>query len=212
MQGLELICLSGLLGLTLCCALARGADGDIGPKRPGKVRVPYADEDQPGQEKLIRAIRARRSGGKLLNLDRMLLNSPAFAEGWNTMIGAVRNRLEVSPKLRELAIMAIAVLNAADYEYEQHKTEFFAAGGTSQQLSALADLRAAAENTGLFDDVERATLRLTYEMTRDVAVAESTVERLRALMPDREVVELVGIIAAYNMVSRFLVALGIESE
>ncbi len=212
MQGLELICLSGLLGLTFCCALTRGADGDNGVKGSGTVRVPYAEEDQPGQEELIRAIRARRPGGRLLNLDRMLLNSPAFAEGWNTMIGAVRNRLEVAPKLRELAIMAIAVLNSADYEYEQHKTVFLGAGGTGRQLSALADVRAAAENSRLFDDAERATLLLTYEMTREVTVAESTIARLRTLMPDREVVELVGTVSAYNMVSRFLVALGIESE
>jgi alkylhydroperoxidase family enzyme len=29
---------------------------------------------------------------------------------------------------------------------------------------------------------------------------------------DRQLVELVGVVAAYNMVSRFLVALGIEPE
>jgi alkylhydroperoxidase family enzyme len=36
----------------------------------------------------------------------------------------------LSPKLRELAIMAFGVINKADYEYAQHKPEFLAAGGT----------------------------------------------------------------------------------
>jgi alkylhydroperoxidase family enzyme len=36
--------------------------------------------------------------------------------------------------------------------------------------------------------------------------------RMRALLPDQQVVELVGTIAGYNMVSRFLVATGIELE
>jgi alkylhydroperoxidase family enzyme len=36
--------------------------------------------------------------------------------------------------------------------------------------------------------------------------------RVRAILPDQQVVELVGTIAGYNMVSRFLVATGIEVE
>jgi alkylhydroperoxidase family enzyme len=36
---------------------------------------------------------------------------------------------------------------------------------------------------------------------------------VRAVLPgEQQVVELVGLIAAYNMVSRFLVALGVEPE
>jgi len=37
-------------------------------------------------------------------------------------------------------------------------------------------------------------------------------QRVRVLSPDRQVVELAGTIAGYNMVSRFLVAIGIELE
>ena len=51
---------------------------------------------------VVDAIRARR-GGTLLNLDCMLLHSPALAEGWNGLLRAVRTELEVSLKLRELA-------------------------------------------------------------------------------------------------------------
>src|SRR5947209_5675759 len=46
--------------------------------------IPYADETKAPQE-LVQSIKARRKNGKLLNLDRMLLNSPEFAKGWNTM-------------------------------------------------------------------------------------------------------------------------------
>jgi len=54
---------------------------------------------------------------------------------------------------------------------------------------------------------------LTIEMTRHVQVADSTFAALRAALPhERDVVEIVGVIATYNMVSRFLVALGIEPE
>jgi len=142
----------------------------------------------------------------------MLLHSPAFARGWNTMFAAIRGQLALVPKLRELAIMAIGVLNKADYEWVQHEREFLAAGGTTAQMEALKDVASAINNPTLFDESERATLALTYEMTRNITVAAATMARVRALLPDQQVVELVGTIAGYNMVSRFLVATGIELE
>ena len=61
--------------------------------------------------------------------------------------------------------------------------------------------------------VELATLRLAVEMTRSVRVADATFEAARAaLADDARLVELVATIASYNMVSRVIVALGIEPE
>jgi hypothetical protein len=37
-------------------------------------------------------------------------------------------------------------------------------------------------------------------------------KRIRAVLPDDQVVELIGTIAGYNMVSRFAVATGLEPE
>jgi hypothetical protein len=45
-----------------------------------------------------------------------------------------------------------------------------------------------------------------------VAVWDATLKRVRALLPDQQVVELIGTIAGYNMVSRFLVATGVDAE
>ena len=45
-------------------------------------RIPYVTDDEAGDGPLVTAIRKRRGGG-LLNLDRQLLHSPPFAEGWN---------------------------------------------------------------------------------------------------------------------------------
>jgi len=175
--------------------------------------IPYLpDNDLAGPADLINSIRVRRTGGKLLNIDRILLHSPSFARGWNSMFGAIRNQLSLSPKLRELAIMAIGALNKAEYEYAQHEPDFLKAGGTKEQLGALADMPAALDNTKLFDEAERATLALTYEMTRNITVTDATMKRVRDMLHDRQVVELAGTIAGYNMVSRFVVALGIELE
>ena len=177
------------------------------PTRPDAVLTPID---------VVEAIRKRR-GGQLLNLDRMLLNSPAYAVGWNGFLGAVRTGLSLSPKLRELAICAVAVLNRADYELLQHAPELLAAGCTQAQIDALSDALknypAGLRDASLFDAAEIATLALTLEMTHNVQVSDAAFTALQQVLPDpQHQVELVGVVAAYNMVSRFLEALQVQAE
>lgn len=176
-------------------------------------RIPAKPDSALGPTEVVQAIRKRRGGG-LLNLDRMLLNSPAYAVGWNTFLGAVRNGLTLDAKLRELAICAVAVLNRADYELLQHAPELLAAGGTQEQLDTLgAGVEQAARDSARFDETERAVLQLTVEMTRDIQVSDACFARVQQALGSAQLqVELVGVIAAYNMVSRFLEALGVEPE
>jgi alkylhydroperoxidase family enzyme len=60
-----------------------------------------------------------------------------------------------------------------------------------------------------FDEVERMVLKLTDAMTRDIEVPDELYDRLAGHFGPTELVELVATVAAYNMVSRFLVALRI---
>jgi alkylhydroperoxidase family enzyme len=175
-------------------------------------RIPYVPEDDAGPEAVVAPIRARR-GGSLLHLDRQLLHSPPLALGWNELMGAVRTRLALPAALREIAICAVATINRAPYEFHHHAPLLRAAGASEAQVDALRDVDRALADPNLFDAAERATLALAIEMTRSVEVDEATFAAARAgLGDDRQVVELVGTIAAYNMVSRVIVALGIEPE
>jgi len=196
----------------LCSAAPTRADQPAGAKKVSKTGFTYLSDEQ-GPPDLVAAIKSRRAGGKLLNLDRVLLQSPNYAKGWNGMFGAIRNQLSLPGKLRELAIMQIGVLNKAEYEWIQHEGEFLKAGGTREQLQALRN--GAATGGGdqkLFDESERATIALTREMTQNINVSDGTLKRVRSLLPEAQVVELIGTIAGYNMVSRFVVATGIEME
>lgn len=175
-------------------------------------RIPCVEEAAAGPPQLVAAIRARRGGG-LLNLDLMLLNSPALAAAWNAYLGVIRGGLALDARLRELAICGVAVLNGAEYEFRQHLPEFIRAGGTAAAAHALRDYATACDDRILFNDAERATIRLVLEMTCDVAVRDNTFAAARvALRNDAQLVELVGVVATYNMVSRFLVALQVEPE
>ena len=175
-------------------------------------RLPYLPADIDDPREIVDAIRARRRG-KLLNLDRMLLHSPDFASGWNDLLGAVRGKLSLPARLHELAICAVAVLTEADYEFHHHAPEFIRAGGTQTELDALRHLVDDGAPLSAFDASERAILKLAMEMTLFIKVSEPTFAAVRsALDNDRQLNELIGVIACYNMVSRYLVALKVEPE
>jgi alkylhydroperoxidase family enzyme len=175
-------------------------------------RIPYLPEDLHEPAALVDAIRARR-GGKLYHLDRLLLYSPPLAAAWNAFMREVRGALTLSPKLRELAICAVAVVNRAEYEFHHHAPLLVAAGGSEAQVEALRRLGRGGEQDPAFDAQERAVIRFTTEMTREVAVSDQTFAAARAALPgEQQLVELIAVVASYNMVSRFLVALEVQVE
>jgi len=180
------------------------------------MRLPdWTPERKAQPQELVDAILARR-GGALLNLDKALLWSEPLARGWNTYLKAVRTELPTSRKLRELGICTVALLTGAHYEYHHHAPDFLAAGGTQAQLDALnafvkADPRGIPGDPSL-GEVDQLVIRYAAQMTLDVKVSDEVFDALRRHFDETQIVELTSAIATYNMVARFLVALGITPE
>ncbi|TXI23880.1 MAG: carboxymuconolactone decarboxylase family protein [Ottowia sp.] len=180
------------------------------------MRIPdWTPEAKPQPAELVNAILARR-GGQLINLDKALLWSEPLARGWNTYLKAVRTELPTSRKLRELAICTVALLTGAQYEYHHHAPDFLAAGGTQAELDALdrvvaGDARRSAADAAL-GDIEQLVIRYAAQMTRDVQVEDALFDALKTHFDTTQLVELTAAIATYNMVARFLVALGVRPE
>lgn len=170
------------------------------------ARIPYADTQAQTTKPLVERMATER--GSVLHLYQMLLHSPPVAEGWLGFLTAIRQRTELADETRELVIMRIAALNQATYEADQHRPIAVAAGLTEVQIDSLARLESRAS----FNAQQQAVLALTDAMTQDVHVTDQTMSRVRDHFDDRELVELVATIAAYNMVSRFLVALEVQSS
>lgn len=170
------------------------------------TRILLVPKDVTEPAALVTAIRKRR-GGELSELDRLLLHSAPLAGGWNDYLSVVRTQLTISPMLRELAMCVVAVVNGAPYELEAHLPLFLSHGGSEEQAKAIRNLDETLKDSSMFDAQGQATLRLGYEMTQTVRVSQATFNAaMSALGSTQLVVELVGVIAAYNMVSRFLVA------
>jgi AhpD family alkylhydroperoxidase len=171
------------------------------------ARLPYADLSRPEVKPLADKIVAQR--GSVLHLYQMLLHSTPLAEGWLNYLTAIRHQCSLSGALRELVIMRVAMLNGAQYEADQHAPIALKEGLTQRQLDAISDWPQSPHD---FNAAQRAVLAVTDAMTRSIRVPDEVFKEVRQHLNEREVVELVATIGAYNMVSRFIEALEIHSH
>jgi 4-carboxymuconolactone decarboxylase len=167
-----------------------------------KPRVPLVE---PGTQPELADIESRilAERGRISLLYQVLLNSAPIAAGWERMLTAVRNETSVPADLREMIILRVAVLNRAAFEFEAHAPIAAGEGVSAEKIAALREPGLAP----VFDERERLVLRLTDAMTRDVDVPDALMEQVGASCDAKGLVELVATVAAYNMVSRLLVAL-----
>lgn len=194
------------------------------------MKLPYAPASAPltaaaSVQKAYAQIAHRRAPHPLQPLDLTLLHAPALAEGWSSFLGAIRTETSLAADVRELCICRVAVVNQAEYEWEQHLPRLREAGVGEEAVEAVRQRKAWAGwevhegdgeesgevGTGAGGLSERQCSVLAYAdaMTVGVKVSEEVFGRLRRGFSEQEIIEITGTIAAYNCVSRFLVALDV---
>jgi 4-carboxymuconolactone decarboxylase len=170
------------------------------------MRIPAIE---PGSRPELADLETRIQGarGRISLLYQVLLNSPPVANGWEQMLSAIRNHNSLPAGLREMIILRVAVINRAPYEFEAHVPHALAGGVPQATIDALRS-PGLPTDAGL-DPAEAVALEYADAMTRDIDVPDALFERVNQHFQDQALVDLTATVAAYNMVSRFLVALRI---
>ena len=173
------------------------------------ARVPLVEEkEHPELSELIAKIKGAR-GGRLINIYRLMLHSPALASAWFDLNQAVRYGTEIDGQCRELAVIRVAILNNVEYVIRAHGPAYALKEGlTPEQVAALSDW----QPSDLFDEKQHALLAYTDAVTRDLDVPDAVFVDVRKHFSERQVVELTMLIGAYNMLTRFLKALKVDPE
>jgi len=173
------------------------------------ARVSLVEEkEHPELCELIAKIKGAR-GGRLINIYRLMLHSPALASAWFDLNQAVRYGTEIDGQCRELAVIRVAILNNVEYVIRAHGPAYALKEGlTPEQVAALSDW----QPSDLFDEKQRALLAYTDAVTRDLDVPDAVFADVRQHFSERQVVELTMLIGAYNMLTRFLKALKVDPE
>ena len=144
-----------------------------------------------------------------LNIYRMLANSEAGLKGFVRMGNALLYRCELDAGLRELAIVRVGRLSRAAYEVFQHERIAREAGVAEEKIAALRD---ATIEAPAFTDHEKAVLRYTDDVVRNVKASDRTLKAVQAFLSPGAVVELTLTIGYYMMVCRFLESMGVDGE
>jgi len=152
--------------------------------------------------------RMGKNGHRVLNLYRVVAHSPQVCRGFLLLGNAILFKGDLSPKLRELAILRVGHITGANYAWTQHVSIATRVGVAQTQIDGIGGW---AESKA-FDDRERAVLRYTDEVTQNVRASEGAFLALREFLSEKETVELTIVIGYYNMVSRVLESLQVELE
>lgn len=166
------------------------------------------EEDHPELAEIIGQIRGARRG-RLINVYRLLLHSPALAKAWFALNNAVRWETSLTGRLRELVIIRIGYLCDAPYILRQHIPALAAAEGvTAAECEAIQDW----QESSLFDRREQAVLEYADSLTRAVRAGDELFARLKGFFSETELVELTVLIGAYNMHARVLNGVRLDLE
>jgi 4-carboxymuconolactone decarboxylase len=173
------------------------------------ARVPLIEEkEHPELADSIAKIKGAR-GGRLINIYRLMLHSPALANAWFDLNQAVRYGTQIDGQSRELAVIRVAILNDVEYVRRAHGPAYALKEGlTPEQVDAVANWQPSK----LFTEQQRALLAYTDAMTRDIAVPDEVFADVQKYFTERQTVELTMLIGAYNMLTRFLKALQVDPE
>jgi 4-carboxymuconolactone decarboxylase len=173
------------------------------------ARVSQIEEaSHPELADIVGRIRGARRG-RLINVYKLLLHSPALAESWFAHNNAVRWKTGIDGRLRELVIIRIGYLAGVPYIVGQHVPNLAIPEGVSlAECGALKDWGGSA----LFGARDRAVLAYADSMTRDVCVPEAVFAGLKPYFDERGIVELTVLIGTYNMHARVMQALEIDPE
>jgi alkylhydroperoxidase family enzyme len=173
------------------------------------ARVPYPERDDYPSAYLAAYDRMlRERGDPPLHVFVALANIPNLLDPLLTFTREMREGAVIEARLRELAIMTVALATGATYEFNHHWNAALTAGLRREQLEQLPD----AETSDAFDDKERAVVRYAREATLSLEVSDETWAALRSQFSERETMDVVMAVAWYNAVARVLLPLEIELE
>jgi alkylhydroperoxidase family enzyme len=144
-----------------------------------------------------------------LNIFRMVAHAETGFRPFLRYGASILGRQQFSARLRELAILRVANLSRARYEWVQHVPIAKATGVTDAQIAALDAGNATA---GCFDALDQLVLRFTEELVRDVRVSDATFTEMAAKFPPREIVELILAVGFYMAVARLLETTAVDLE
>ena len=183
--------------LLLCATAALAAQ--MQPLRGDRFKPLTMDEMTPEQKAMADAILSGPRG-TLNGPFNVMLRSPDLGDRLQKVGEYVRFKTSIPPRLNELAILVTARAWTAQYEWYAHYQYAMKAGVPP----AVADDIAAGKRPTKMQGDEEVVYNFTRELIDTKQVSDATFNAVKEKFGERGVVDLVGLIGYYHIVSMLL--------
>lgn len=172
-------------------------------KRPATRLAQLKEEDlNTAQQALLESLRAGPRGKSLTLRGPFAawMHAPEFGQLAQALGAHARYKTALEPRLSEFAILCTARFWKAQYEWFAHGPMALKAGVKPKVIEDLRKGRAPASAP----KDERAIYAFVQELYKTRRVSNPTYKRVRAFLNDAAMVELVGILGYYTLISMTL--------
>jgi len=174
---------------------------------PSKPRIEPLPESQWNDE--TRALlESLRREGRVFNIFSTLARHPKLLKRWLVFGGHILSQSTLEPRHREIAILRMAWLSKAEYEWGHHVAIGKGVGLGDDDIRRILDGPDAAG----WNHFESALLRAVDELNANTALSDPTWRALAERFGAEQLIDFVFTVGQYKLVSMALNTLGVQLE
>lgn len=159
-------------------------------------------------DETVALMESLRRDGQVFNIFATLARHPRLLERWLVFGVHVLSKSTLPPREREIAILRMAWLCRAEYEWGHHVAVGKQVGLTDDDIKRIAEGPSAA---GL-DPFEATLLQAIDELHTNTAISDDTWKALTARYSTQQVLDFLFAAGEYKLVSMVLNSVGIQLE
>ncbi|WP_406642027.1 carboxymuconolactone decarboxylase family protein [Amycolatopsis sp. WGS_07] len=153
------------------------------------------DEMDPEQQKL-----AKLGADTVI---QVLARAPEVMQASGALGAYLLSQGKLHPRIRELAILRVALRCDAPYEWANHAPAALGGGATESEIAALS------EPDAVWPPEDDAVLRAVDELCANIFVSDETWADLAATRDHAEIIEVLFLVGYYRMMAGFLNSAGV---
>lgn len=143
-----------------------------------------------------------------LNVFHMMANAPASFTSLCDLARSILFESEFDARKREIAVLRVAHVTRALYEWTHHVAVAKSVGVTESEIEAIK----AEDPVSSLGDESNLLCRVADEISREVRLSDGALEAILDLYGARGATELILCVSYFNFLSRFLESTRVEIE
>lgn len=151
---------------------------------------------------------SKNPGASAANVFRTVVNHPKYAKRWMVFANHILFKSSLPERDREILILRIGWLCQSGYELAQHKVIGLRCGMTEDEMDGIKQ----GADAPMWSEFDRFLIKATDELHGDAFISDDTWNALRQTYSEEQMVDLVGTVGNYNLVSMMLNSFGVQLD